>query len=185
MARAFQAFVIRHVSWALIVLAGLMLAGGGALDVLSDSRALSAAEGWSRATAWVESVENERYATRSRTAYIPQVAYAYDVGGRRYRNGDVYLNGGPHLSQAASAAILARFPPGGDVPVYYDPADPQRAVLIREIGREDHGWVLIFIGVPPLLLGLLLRRPLIDLVCNRVPWVDNRPPRPARRTKRR
>ena len=77
------------------------------------------------------SVQVHRSAGRSR--YVPVVVYQYAVNGRpvqgsRVRVGDelgrVQVAGGAHR-------IVARYPAGAQVTVYYDPANPVSAALER------------------------------------------------------
>jgi hypothetical protein len=71
----------------------------------------------------------------SGTSYYPDVHYAYDVGGRRYVNGRMVF-GGHTASNSHNAAqrLAARYAAGSVVQVYYDPANPQDAVLERRSG---------------------------------------------------
>ncbi|RIH81350.1 hypothetical protein Mterra_03214 [Calidithermus terrae] len=80
--------------------------------------------------------------------------YRYEVGGRVYRGRRVSV--GPVDTQA----LARRWPEGTRVTVYYDPRDPRRAVLIRDLGLlRDWQWpAFVFLTLSPLLAYLLLRR---------------------------
>ena len=61
----------------------------------------------------------------------PRVEYQYRVGKRKYRGRRITI--GEKTSGFELEAILARYPVGAAVTVYYDPANPQTAVLERDL----------------------------------------------------
>jgi hypothetical protein len=81
----------------------------------------------------------------------PYVEYEYHVEGQRFRNTRITI--GEKTSEYELEAILARYPVGTAVTVYYDPANPQKAVLERDIFTSTM-WLgfgclmLFFIGGP-------------------------------------
>ena len=67
--------------------------------------------------------------------YRAQITYSYQVGGREFRNnrrvfGDSVSSG----NRGAAERTAARFAAGSSVPVFYNPANPQDAVLERTSG---------------------------------------------------
>ncbi len=67
--------------------------------------------------------------------YSPTIRYAYDVGGRMYTNARLAFGGVTNDSNPAVAQrAVARYPAGAIVQVYYNPANPQDAVLERRAG---------------------------------------------------
>jgi hypothetical protein len=82
----------------------------------------------------------------------PFVEYEFEVAGQKYRSSRITMGEPP--SQGEAASILARYPVGASVTVYYDPADPHMATLERAFPRwvwKVVGWiVLLLVGVPPL-----------------------------------
>jgi len=68
------------------------------------------------------------------TFSTPQVWYEYEVGGVHYL-GDRLRFGAVDLLNTSREAVQdyveALYPAGGDVTVYYDPAEPENAVLER------------------------------------------------------
>ena len=64
------------------------------------------------------------------TFFGATVSYAYRVGGRDYRSTRLYV-GRPVLSGSpkAAEAIIAKYPPGATVSVFYNPANPAEAML--------------------------------------------------------
>ncbi len=89
--------------------------------------------------------------------YEPVVRYAYSVGGRSYEQSQLDLV--PTASSPNRAqAVVARYPVGSAVTVYYDPRAPQRALIDLTI-RPYHVFSALFLslGIPALLwIGLSL-----------------------------
>lgn len=96
------------------------------------------------------SVEVRRYPLArdafKRTAWVPVVEYAYEVDGTPYRN-DVMWAGlaadeESYIPEGAEA-IVASYPVGSQVPVYYVAEDPQDSVLNY---TQTPGWILVAMG---------------------------------------
>ncbi len=92
------------------------------------------------------------------------VKYEYEVNGQLYVGDRVNI--GPmqkSVNPRKSQEILARYPVGGNVTVYYNPANPQEAVLEREAAGANVAMILgiifvvIFGCMACVLLMLLLR----------------------------
>ena len=79
--------------------------------------------------------------------YDAVVRYAYTVQGQEYEGAQDDLT---YVSNAqdAALAIVARYPVGAAVPVYYDPQVPQRALIDRGI-RPHHLVSLLFASLFP------------------------------------
>lgn len=58
----------------------------------------------------------------------PLVLYSYRVGNREFQGNRVHLGA---LTRHAANDIVARYPAGSCVQVFYDPADPTRSALER------------------------------------------------------
>jgi hypothetical protein len=128
----------------LILLLALPL-GIGAAAVAARAwrgqRRANAAGAWPRTSGRVlqSGVREVRFRTRMSvgittyrmtTGYLPQVVYTYVVDGASYQ-GERLRIGESLISSDTRAAerIVARFPPGAGVTVYYNPADPADATL--------------------------------------------------------
>jgi hypothetical protein len=61
--------------------------------------------------------------------YRPIIRYAYAVNGAAYES-DRYSFGSTRQSKNAADGLCAKYPPGSQVQVHYDPARPSEAVLI-------------------------------------------------------
>ncbi|WP_137009229.1 DUF3592 domain-containing protein [Aquitalea aquatilis] len=72
--------------------------------------------------------------------YFPHISYHYQVQGQDYQSTNRrFPNPGYSRSQQEVAAILARYPAGAQVRVYYNPANPAEACL--ETGQHWTAWV--------------------------------------------
>jgi hypothetical protein len=88
------------------------------------------------------------------------VKYAYQVGGRDYRSTRLYV-GRPVLGGSKMAQdILARYPTGASVSVFYNPANPAEAMLepLNFINAKLAFFVAIGFGGFGLLAMLLMRQ---------------------------
>jgi len=91
------------------------------------------------------------------TMYAPVVRYTYSVGGHSYTQSqsDLALTAS---SPEWARAVIARYPLGAAVIVYYDPRAPQRALIDLTI-RPHHVLSALFVslGIPTLTwIGLSL-----------------------------
>lgn len=135
---------------ALVILAGVAAVAFGAREFFLGRQSLR----WLRTDGVVESAEmkTQRPGDASSTpAYGATVSYEYRAGavnytGTRLCYGDYASGGGAHAGD-----IIARYPPGAKVAVFYDPRDPERAVL--EPGVHAGVWIPIGVGTLFLLFG--------------------------------
>ena len=82
--------------------------------------------------------------------YFPRITYTYSVNGQAYQNDRLVIGGGISGSRGPAEQIVARYPAGSQVPVYYNPANPQEAVLERRSGSTRF---LVGLGAFLFLLG--------------------------------
>lgn len=88
-------------------------------------------------------------------ANTPLVEYGYQVNDRAFR-GDRIMIGGAN-SESELESVLAQYPLGAKVIVYYNPADPQDAVLERFPARRLWGCGVLMLfpfGVPLVAIGI-------------------------------
>lgn len=86
----------------------------------------------------------------------PLVEYEFQVGSKKYRGNRITI--GEKISGFELEQTLARYPVGTTVTVYYDPADPNKAVLERDlpwgIMAAGLGCLMLFFIGGPLLAAL-------------------------------
>lgn len=71
--------------------------------------------------------------------FEPVVEYEYIVDGHQYRGHYINLMFGtfPSYPHAHAKAIVQQYPAGTDVPVFYDPNNPQLVVLDRRFPKRE------------------------------------------------
>jgi hypothetical protein len=137
---------------------GLCLLGGailvGTLRLSSRGRET---RGWTRTQGRVVASHVEevsRSAEEGGPLHRAVVRYAYEARGRTWESGQVAVGSEaaadhPHREDALRA--VAPFPVGREVDVWFDPADPRQAVLVRGAPR---GQVLAAVAVGIALVGI-------------------------------
>lgn len=110
---------------------------------------------------------------RPQVRSAPSIAYEYSVNGKRYTGERISL--GENIPESDFESLLRRYPVGADVTVYYDPADPRRAVLERtlpaDFGKGLAG-VFLFLGGGAVLTLLTLAN-VPGLIAPRLPQPEN------------
>ena len=88
--------------------------------------------------------------------WSPVVSYEYVVNGILYTGRRISLSGYgvDNTPSGATEQVERHYAPGTTVTVWYDPAHPADAVLIRMAGRDI--WQLAYFGAALVLIGLLL-----------------------------
>jgi Protein of unknown function (DUF3592) len=95
-------------------------------------------------------------------SYTPRVEYSYQVAGQTYTGQNISFGFNPSFnSQQKGQSVLARYPVGGRVAVYYDPTSPNEAVLERKSTGANTSLVL---GIIFLIVGLCLACPVIFIL---------------------
>ena len=86
------------------------------------------------------------------TTYSADISYDYLVNDRSYVNGAVSFDGVKSSDPSTARRILKRYPVGKQVTVYYNPSDPQDAVL--EPGLTAGSWFLPSFGGGFVVVGI-------------------------------
>ena len=109
---------------------------------------------WATATGIVLSSEIQTERTRSSTTYFADLKYSYAVHGVRYVASAVHADDYGSGDRDHAASIIAKYPVGDSVIVYYKTSDPDVAVL--ETGLSG-GWMIgLLVGIVFLLPGMFL-----------------------------
>jgi hypothetical protein len=91
--------------------------------------------------------------SRSRAHYYPKVSYRYTVGGKSYSCNRIAFGGESGGKRGRAKKVVDRYPSGKKVTVYYNPQDPQVAVL-----KAGFSWgaILAFLaGLVFLVVGIV------------------------------
>ncbi len=83
------------------------------------------------------------------------VRYTYAVDGQEYTGHDYRLRSDSTQGVWYAARLAKRFPVDSTVPVYYDPAEPSRSVLVRGLMSEDGQMFLVFVPLAGIILALI------------------------------
>jgi hypothetical protein len=118
----------------------------------------TASKTWPKAPAkvlksFVQEAENTDQQGNSVTMYHARVQYEFEVDGLRYEGKRIQFAGPPGTGNIGKAqAIVARYPEGGTVDVYYDPVKPSMCTLDRTTSYVGLG-LMIGMGVFFILVG--------------------------------
>ena len=97
----------------------------------------------------------ERRSSSDGSTNYPVVQYSYQVGGQMYQSSK--LAPGPEVGGTGAGTVVARYPAGAQVLVFYDPQKPSDAVLERKAPAQWLLWLILVIfdcslcGVIPIL----------------------------------
>lgn len=90
----------------------------------------------------------------SRTSYRPFIRYRYRVQDTMYESARYDVGGIQGTDEQEAAKVVALFPPGAKVPVYYDPESPGSALLRWDVPESNY--FLLYFLQPFVLVGLVL-----------------------------
>lgn len=94
----------------------------------------------------------EDYDSEDGYTYYPRVTYQYNVDGQAYESDRVFF-GADNTPEEDAYAIVAQFPAGSMVTVYYNPDKPKQSVLMP--GDEYAPGFLIIFGVISIVITAL------------------------------
>jgi hypothetical protein len=73
----------------------------------------------------------------------PVVQYSYQVGGQGYQS--MKIAPGPEMGGTGARKVVAKYQPGTQVMVFYDPQKPSDAVLEKKAPAQWLMWVLLIV----------------------------------------
>ena len=73
----------------------------------------------------------------------PVVQYSYQIGGQAYQS--MKLAPGPEVGGTGARKVVARYPAGAQVMVFYNPQNPSEAVLERKAPAQWVMWLILVI----------------------------------------
>jgi hypothetical protein len=120
--------------------------------IVQDARASSS---WPTAAGAVISSEvSHSTDAEGGDSYSPEVDYQYQVDGQNIINDQIKFGENSYDSRRRAEEIAANYPVGRQVTVYYDPEQPDKAVL--EPGVSAGSYIVLSIGVVFILIALLV-----------------------------
>ena len=94
--------------------------------------------------------------SRLESTYYPSVSYDYRVDGQALKGSRIGIGGAVGTARKEDAeAVAKRYAVGSKVDVYYDPANPEYAVLVRG-ANIIMVWVIAGCGAIALIFGMAL-----------------------------
>jgi hypothetical protein len=73
----------------------------------------------------------------------PVVQYSYQIGGQTYQS--MKLAPGPEVGGTGAGKVVAKYPAGAQVMVFYNPQNPSDAVLERKAPAQWLMWLLLIV----------------------------------------
>lgn len=109
--------------------------------LISTQRKMQAIQSWSSTLGTVTNsyLERRRSSKGGSTSY-PAVHYSYQVGGQAFQGRKIAP--GMEVGGSSAGGVVARYPAGAQVMVFYDPQNPSDAVLERKPAGQ---WVLLLV----------------------------------------
>jgi hypothetical protein len=119
-------------------------------------RKMAAVSQWPSTMGAVNSSYLERRSSsEGGSTHYPVVQYSYQVGGQTYQS--TKLAPGPEVGGTGAGKVVARYPEGVQVMVFYNPENPSDAVLERKAPAQWLMWLLLIVfdcvlcGIIPIL----------------------------------
>ncbi len=92
--------------------------------------------------------------TNNKNEYMPSVRYDYTVSGRSLIGSRITASDTYEKTSSGAADILKKYPVGAEIPVFFNPDDPAKAVLVT--GLKSNVFVLLGAAAICLLLAVLI-----------------------------
>lgn len=119
---------------------------------LRDLRLAQASPEWPQVQGVIEQSQVAESKTKGKTNYYADIRYRYDVEGTAHSSGRVAFGSYQSTDRTPHEALVARYPAGSPVTVYYQPDAPESAVL--EPGAAGQAWMMPGFGVAFILAGI-------------------------------
>ncbi len=151
----FNGFNSAGLTFGLVAIPFLIVAVVFIVVIVRANGRVRASKNWSSTTARIlaADVEMRRSSTASgdSTSYYPTVVYEYAVNGQRFQSRRIRF--GSEIGygfQRMAEKIVAKYPNGTLVSVFYDPENPAEAVLEQSAGGSNRLYgciVLVILGI--------------------------------------
>ena len=131
-------------------LAGLGMLVFGVLNLIKAKES----EEWEGVDGVITSSEISEHRGEDSTTYGADVTYTYRIKGKEYEGDSVTVSEMSTSNYGRAQKIVAQYPKGDDVTVYYDSSDPSDSVLER--GISGGSWISPGVGLAFLIITLLV-----------------------------
>ncbi len=110
---------------------------------------------WPTATGTIQASEVTSFFQKGKTKYSPSVSYTYDVNGRSLTSNLIWASGGDTSTvKSQQQDVVDKYPVGSTVKVFYDPENPEFAIL--EPGITSTNYIVLGAGGAILLVGIIM-----------------------------
>jgi hypothetical protein len=106
-------------------------------------RKMAAVNQWPSTMGTVLMSTLERRSSSEGSTDYPVVQYSYQVGGQPYQSHK--LAPGPEVGGTGAGKVVARYPAGAQVMVFYNPQNPAEAVLERKAPAQWIMWLILIV----------------------------------------
>lgn len=132
-----------------LVVAGVFgLVGGGFLFLAMRTLSAARASGlWPSTPGKVTSSQLMVGGGRSKRWYKAQVVYLFSVNGRDYTSERVFFGDSRSNRSGKQQAVVDRYREGAEVEVFYNPQQPEQAVLERKTGATNTLYLILGTGL--------------------------------------
>ena len=112
--------------------------------IFFTQRKMNVVQGWSSAMGTVlASYLERRRSGDSGSVNYPVVQYSYQVGGQTYQGAKIAP--GMEVGGTGAERVIAKYPEGAQVMVFYDPNNPSDAVLEKKARAQWLMWLLLVV----------------------------------------
>lgn len=107
-------------------------------------RRMATVSGWPSTMGTVQmSTIDWRHSSEGGSTAYPVVQYSYQVNGQAYQS--LKIAPGPEVGGTGASKVVAKYQPGTQVMVFYDPQNPSDAVLEKKAPAQWLMWVLLIV----------------------------------------
>jgi hypothetical protein len=147
------------------ILMGFWLYRRGASNHATAEAALNWPRAWARVTASSIGVTTETgtgpEVSVDTTYYVPQVSFAYEVGGTSYQGSRISYAERKSIFKKKIVDLIAKYPVGAELDVAYDPANPAESVIeLGAKGTSPFSFNVVFLfaaGVVSIVAGIVIQ----------------------------
>jgi hypothetical protein len=124
----------------------ILVAVLAAFRSIKDWKRYRESEGWISATGQIIASHVTSSRGTKSTTYHTYIVYTYQVMGQGYQSGQFSFGseGTGYETHKKAESICAKYPEGSQTTIYYDPNDPQQAVLQRKFDSTGAILAVIF-----------------------------------------
>ncbi len=106
-------------------------------------RRIAAVRQWPSTMGTINASYLERRSSSEGSTNYPVVQYSYQVGGQAYQG--LKIAPGPEVGGTGAGKVVARYPAGAQVMVFYNPQSPSDAVLETKAPAQWLMWLILIV----------------------------------------